>query len=288
MNSGEKSFIFVVVDGNKTRKVVDNKNAYTLAHGFTLIELLVVVAIIAVLVAILLPALGNARESAKVAACAGNLHQLGAAVIAYGAEYDGWPPPQYCVYIWPEGSDPKYGGVWYMGDWASMICGPHCYDHGLGVYEHNYYGYTLYVTQWWYAMGPYLQSPKVLMCPSAPFNAWLGYNTYQWFGWTKQNVERYHYWAGLAEDGTRSKKPGDVPNGLLMSDAMRKSVYEGGYWAANHFANSFDFTVARNNQMPRGANSLYSDGHVEWVPFEDTVFVGPNYSVYIAMKKYSH
>src|SRR6056297_3282421 len=61
--------------------------------GFTLIELLVVIAIIALLVSILLPALAEAKESAKTAVCMTNLRGIGTAINLYAQQYNGFLVP---------------------------------------------------------------------------------------------------------------------------------------------------------------------------------------------------
>ena len=68
-------------------------------NGYTVIELLTVVAIIAALVAMVIPLALQSKEAARIRVCTSNLRQLGSAIIRYAEDHDGYglpaPPPNY-------------------------------------------------------------------------------------------------------------------------------------------------------------------------------------------------
>ena len=81
-------------------------------RGFTLVEILVVVGIIAMLIALLLPTLGKAREAANRVACAANLRSIGQGFFLYASDNRGNFPRTYWLheFYWTHAPD-SFGGL---------------------------------------------------------------------------------------------------------------------------------------------------------------------------------
>ncbi len=115
-------------------------------NGFTLIELLVVIAILSLLIAILLPALNQAKHQARRAACAGNLRQVGVAIHLYAEDFANTIP------FGPAGR-PVTGSNFYTvtGNVTSLLSLEDGAPVGLGLLLDGYLAHQ----------------PTVLFCPGA-------------------------------------------------------------------------------------------------------------------------
>ena len=150
-----------------------SRSASPLFFKFTLIELLVVIAIIAILAAMLMPALQQARERGKEASCIGNLRQLGVRYQQYLDDSDGflvWHQVANKKSRWTEAFYPYLFGSKYPAadklKKSIMQCPGDKHDCKHRNLTHTSYGYNLYLnkdlTTGWFAAGTTYRFPYKL------------------------------------------------------------------------------------------------------------------------------
>lgn len=210
---------------------------------FTLIELLVVVSIISVLAAMLLPALGRARDSAKRLTCMNQVRQITVATLTYADESDDYLP----------GRNPTRQSIWrHDGDMVGAIV----------LWENGYIG----------------ADHRLMLCPNRATSRvaddryfanklWeTGYSSYSFTGGSarfKDNATNtpYVYYVQVSRH---------EPTQALFADLVVNPEPAPSFpWLAQsgHFRG--------DTWTPQGGNVSYPDGHVAWLEWSTTNWTKP-------------
>ncbi|MFT5126905.1 MAG: prepilin-type N-terminal cleavage/methylation domain-containing protein [Rhodothermales bacterium] len=205
---------------------------------FTLIELLVVIAIIAILAAMLLPALSRSRETSRRTVCKSNLHQIALGIFQYAGDNDG-------LLVTP-GVGPRL----YCLAWDQAVA---LRDYGLAM--HNTGAENA---------GTLYNCPSATVPPRG-FRDWPGGDLFlmdKYAIYTYLEPKRFHPDA-IGKSAIRLTDP-NLP---LMGDNVMRWDADGIY-GSNHSGGpdvfAPDKSYTKLQPLPDGFNQMWTDGHVGW------------------------
>ena len=227
-------------------------HAERLRRGFTLIELLVVISIIALLVSILLPALGKAREQSRAAICATNLRQLGIIWMMYADANDD------DLYVYPGGGYPQLWWAYVIdhenGSIGVLSC-PSMYRHGwFDDYADPAFDYP----------GDYRGGSRIGSSAASLGWAEIGYG---------YNMAMHKGRNQLSSIRTPARVGLQAETGSFYWWNYLGSGGELGYWFADRHRTG-EYQVVSNDITtisPGAGQVLFLDGHVDWerTPYPD-------------------
>ncbi len=227
--------------------------------AFTLIELLVVIAIIAILAAILFPVFARAKSKANQATCLSNLKQIGLAFHMYAGDWDGLFPPQ------KDGNDDLAYINWTYG-WNTI-------DIAL------YPGFKYTMTYTVEALDPYMRNYDIWFCRDDPWagdrTAGLSTTELAQAGEISYSfATQWETWGGL-EDPMCPDSSGEFIDLVTGSPSKRLLMVDNGL-PQYPSSNSTDYDFPHFS----GTNSLFLDGHADFIPWHLYTFVHPPLAPY--------
>lgn len=244
----------------------------TIKKAFTLVELLVVVGIIALLVAILVPSLQQARELANSSVCQANLKTVGLAMLLYTADNDYYMPPYYgdlsgadsVGYTGPPGS--THYSNWAQGVlmtfWFKGGNYPDPPRDGNGVLQ-PYTGSSAG------GLGTILTCPTLNSGPSPMYLTWAGSGWDGWIWGERGFALNYNNVMKRMADGSLAHlKVNEIVNPstlIYMADGSGwgQAIYEGLYDVTEQYT-----AVVPADRHLGNFNMVFCDGHVETGPLE--------------------